>query len=222
MALSRWASSRKVSPLTSAAYTREDRPNGISNPAIERLIVQGCTFIILKGNKNAFTRGPLWTYVLGCSPSPRPESQNSNNTTVSREPQVDLISFGISTGQPHLRTTVSHYQQTDLLSIDSSPLLRFNEANDTPKEKDIFLNFHTDDRGTSFIYQSSQKTPLKQTIAWGLLFLFFVGLARLISNAEGVELWVLVLALGLGTLVLTRVRWSLIQKKGIEKFFGKG
>lgn len=160
---------------------------------------------VLKGNKNAFTRGPL-VDLLGCSPSPRPESQNSNNTTVFREPQVDLISFGISTGQPHLRTTVPHYQQTDLLSIDSSPLLRFNEANDTSKENDIFLNFHTDDRGTSFIYQPPQKTPLKQTIAWGLLFLFFVGLARLISNAEGVELWVLVLALGLGTLVLTRVR----------------
>ena len=159
----------------------------------------------LEERKNVSTRGPL-VDLLGCLPSPRLEAQNSDGTTVAREPQVDLISFSISTSPPHTRTIIPHYQQIDLLSMDSSPLLRFNEANDTPQEITTFLNFRNDNSGTIFIYQSPQKTPLKQALTWGLPFFFFVGLARLISKAEGVELWMLVLALGFGNGVLTRVR----------------
>lgn len=142
--------------------------------------------------------------LLGCSPSPRFEAQPKNNITVPREPQVDLISFSLSTGILDNRTITPHYQKTDLLSMDPPPFLRFQETNDTPEEKSIFLNFRTDDSGTSFVYQPPQRTPLKQTLIWGLLFLFLAGLTRLISTAEGVELWMLVVALGLGAGVLTR------------------
>lgn len=157
---------------------------------------------------NSVTREPQ-VDLLSSFPSPRLEAPDSNNNTNSNiglcEYQVDLISFGISTEPPHTRMTIPRYQQTDLLSMDSSPLLRF-EANLTPEEKLTTLNFRTNDRGTSFINQSPQNTPLKQALTWGLLFLFFVGLARLISKAEGLGLWMLVLALGLGAGNLTRVR----------------
>lgn len=125
--------------------------------------------------------------------------------TTPCEHQLDFTSFGISTDPPHTRTTIPRYQQTDLLSMNSSPLLRF-KVNLTPEEKTIDLNFRTNDSGTSFTYQSQRNTPLKQALTWVLLFLFFVGLARLISKADGVGLWMLVLALGLRAGDLTRVR----------------
>lgn len=175
----------------------------------------------LKGNKNLIpsdshedlidssaTGGPQ-VGLLSSSPSPRLESRdsniNSNSIIAPCEHQVDFISFGISTDTPHIRTNTPLYQQTDLISMDSSPLLRF-EANLTPQEKIIALNFRTNDSGTSFIYQSPRKTPLNQALSVGLLFLFFVALARLISKAEGMKLWIIVLALGLGARDLARVR----------------
>ena len=175
----------------------------------------------LKGNKNMIPNGshedPIDSSVTGgpqvdllsSSPSPRLEARNSNNNSnniiVPCKHQEDFISFGVSTDPPHTRTNTPLCQQTDLLSMDSSPLLCF-EANLTPQEKIITLDFCTNDSGSSFIYQSPQKTLLNQALLLGLLFLLFVALARLISEAEGMKLWILVLALKLVASDLTRVR----------------
>lgn len=144
---------------------------------------------------SSVTGGPQ-VDLLSSSPSPRLEARDSDNIIVPCKHQVGFISFDMSTDPPHPRTTTPLYQKTDLLSRDSSPLLRF-EANLTPKEKVITLDFCTSDSGTSFIYQPPPKTPLNQALLLGLLFLFFVPLARLITQAEGMKLWILVLALGL-------------------------
>lgn len=135
----------------------------------------------------------------------RDSINNSNNPIVPCKDEVDLISFGISTDPPYTRTTTPLYQQTDLLSRDSSPLIRF-DANPTPQEKCLTLDFRTNDSGTSFIYQPPRKTLSNQALLLGLLFLFLVALARLIFKAEGMELWILLLALGLGVRDLTRVK----------------
>lgn len=153
---------------------------------------------------SSVTGGPQ-VDLINPSPCPRLEARDNNNITVPCKHQVDFISFGISTDPWHTRTTTPLYQQTDLLSMDSSPLVSF-EANLTPQEKVITLDFRTNDSGTSFIYQPPRKTPLNQALLLGLLFLFFVALTRLISKAEGMKLWILVLALGLGLRDLARVK----------------
>lgn len=88
-------------------------------------------------NDDSVTREPQ-VDLLTSLPSSRLEAPDNNNNTNSNiglcEHQIDLISFGISTKPPHTRITIPRYQQTDLLSMDSSPLLRF-EANLTPRGK---------------------------------------------------------------------------------------
>lgn len=174
-----------------------------------------------KDNKNIFPNGshedPINSSIAGSpqmdlhssSPFPRLESRdsinNSNNPIVPCKNEVDLISFDIFTDPPYPRTTTPLYQQTDLLSSDSSQLLRL-EANPAPQEKLITLDFSTNDSGTSFIYKPPRKLRLNRVLLLGLLSLFFVALAKLISEAEGTQLWILVLALGLGVRDLTSVK----------------
>lgn len=179
----------------------------------ERFGLKGNTNIIPNNtykdpNDSSITGSPQMD-LLSSSACPSLEEgdsiNDSNNPIVPCNDEVDLISFSISTDQPYTRTNTPLYQQTDLLSRDSSPLLHF-EADQIPQEKCLTLDFRTNDSGTSFIYQPPRKTLLNQALLLGLLFLFLVALARLIFKAEGMELWILVLAVGFGVRDLTRVK----------------